>query len=66
MMVGGVFASVGMILASFAKSITHIYLCTGVITGRVTKSVKYLDFVNKFMLRVASTSLSVCLSVLIE
>nr|XP_024659285.1 monocarboxylate transporter 4 [Maylandia zebra] len=33
MMVGGVFASVGMILASFAKSITHIYLCTGVITG---------------------------------
>ncbi|XP_030611724.1 monocarboxylate transporter 4 [Archocentrus centrarchus] len=33
MMVGGLFASLGMILASFAKSITHIYLCTGVITG---------------------------------
>ncbi|XP_030646287.1 monocarboxylate transporter 4-like isoform X2 [Chanos chanos] len=33
MMVGGIFASLGMILASFATSITHIYLCTGVITG---------------------------------
>ncbi|XP_073345470.1 monocarboxylate transporter 4 [Pagrus major] len=33
MMVGGLFASLGMILASFATSITHIYLCTGVITG---------------------------------
>ncbi|KAM3836144.1 monocarboxylate transporter 4-like [Diretmus argenteus] len=33
MMVGGVFASLGMILASFATSIIHIYLCTGVITG---------------------------------
>ncbi|XP_023120770.1 monocarboxylate transporter 4 [Amphiprion ocellaris] len=33
MMVGGLFASLGMILASFAKSIIHIYLCTGVITG---------------------------------
>ncbi|XP_062331658.1 monocarboxylate transporter 4 [Osmerus eperlanus] len=33
MMVGGLFASLGMILASFATSILHIYLCTGVITG---------------------------------
>uniref|UniRef100_A0AAQ4Q9A9 Solute carrier family 16 member 3 n=1 Tax=Gasterosteus aculeatus aculeatus TaxID=481459 RepID=A0AAQ4Q9A9_GASAC len=33
MMVGGLFASLGMILASFATSIIHIYLCTGVITG---------------------------------
>ncbi|KAJ0001049.1 hypothetical protein NQD34_006069 [Periophthalmus magnuspinnatus] len=33
MMVGGLFASMGMILASFATSILHIYLCTGVITG---------------------------------
>ncbi|XP_070708396.1 monocarboxylate transporter 4 [Pempheris klunzingeri] len=33
MMVGGIFASLGMILASFATSIIHIYLCTGVITG---------------------------------
>ncbi|XP_074518772.1 monocarboxylate transporter 4 [Halichoeres trimaculatus] len=33
MMVGGFFASLGMILASFATSIIHIYLCTGVITG---------------------------------
>lgn len=33
MMVGGLFASLGMILASFATSIMHIYLCTGVITG---------------------------------
>lgn len=36
MMVGGLFASLGMILASFATSIIHIYFCTGVITGRVT------------------------------
>ena len=35
MMVGGLFASLGMILASFATSIIHIYLCTGVITGKV-------------------------------
>ncbi|XP_038592212.1 monocarboxylate transporter 4 [Micropterus salmoides] len=33
MMVGGLFASLGMILASFATSMIHIYLCTGVITG---------------------------------
>ncbi|XP_074476567.1 monocarboxylate transporter 4-like [Sebastes fasciatus] len=33
MMVGGLFASLGMILASFATSIIHIYLCTGIITG---------------------------------
>ncbi|MCJ8738658.1 hypothetical protein PDJAM_G00038270 [Pangasius djambal] len=33
MMVGGLFASLGMILASFASSIVHIYLCTGIITG---------------------------------
>ncbi|KAM9843030.1 monocarboxylate transporter 4-like [Aulostomus maculatus] len=33
MMVGGVFASLGMILASFSTSIIHIYLSTGVITG---------------------------------
>ncbi|KAM8730305.1 monocarboxylate transporter 4 [Acanthopagrus schlegelii] len=33
MMVGGLLASLGMILASFATSIIHIYLCTGVITG---------------------------------
>ncbi|KAI1884241.1 hypothetical protein AGOR_G00224420 [Albula goreensis] len=33
MMVGGLFASLGMILASFSTSILHIYLCTGVITG---------------------------------
>ncbi|XP_060946282.1 monocarboxylate transporter 4-like isoform X2 [Limanda limanda] len=33
MMVGGIFASLGMILASFSTSIIHIYLTTGVITG---------------------------------
>ncbi|XP_030630156.1 monocarboxylate transporter 4 [Chanos chanos] len=33
MIVGGLFASLGMVLASFATSIIHIYLCTGVITG---------------------------------
>lgn len=33
MMVGGLFASLGMILASFATNIIHIYLSTGVITG---------------------------------
>uniref|UniRef100_A0A3P8U4F1 Solute carrier family 16 member 3b n=1 Tax=Amphiprion percula TaxID=161767 RepID=A0A3P8U4F1_AMPPE len=33
MMVGGIFASLGMILASFSTSIIHIYLSTGVITG---------------------------------
>ncbi|XP_069580302.1 monocarboxylate transporter 4-like [Brachyistius frenatus] len=33
MMVGGLFASLGMILASFATNIIHIYLCAGVITG---------------------------------
>ncbi|XP_045571810.1 LOW QUALITY PROTEIN: monocarboxylate transporter 4 [Salmo salar] len=33
MMVGGLFASLGMILSSFSTSIIHIYLSTGVITG---------------------------------
>lgn len=33
MMVGGIFASLGMVLASFATSIIHIYVCIGVITG---------------------------------
>ncbi|XP_011476964.1 monocarboxylate transporter 4 [Oryzias latipes] len=33
MMVGGLFASLGMILSSFATNIIHIYLTTGVITG---------------------------------
>ncbi|XP_029014858.1 monocarboxylate transporter 4-like [Betta splendens] len=33
MMVGGLFASLGMILASFSTSIVHIYLSTGVVTG---------------------------------
>ncbi|RXN03711.1 monocarboxylate transporter 4-like protein [Labeo rohita] len=33
MMVGGLFASLGMIMASFATNIIHIYLSTGVITG---------------------------------
>ncbi|XP_054891601.1 monocarboxylate transporter 4-like [Poeciliopsis prolifica] len=33
MMVGGLFASLGMILASFSTSIIHIYLSTGVVTG---------------------------------
>ncbi|KAJ7989899.1 hypothetical protein DPEC_G00309270 [Dallia pectoralis] len=33
MMVGGLFASLGMILASMSTSIMHIYLSTGVITG---------------------------------
>ncbi|XP_029953457.1 monocarboxylate transporter 4-like [Salarias fasciatus] len=33
MMVGGLFAALGMILASFATSIMHIYICGGVITG---------------------------------
>lgn len=36
MMVGGLFASLGMILASFSTSIVHIYLTTGVITGETT------------------------------
>ncbi|CAL8284370.1 unnamed protein product [Merluccius merluccius] len=33
MVAGGLFASLGMILASFATSIIHLYLCIGVITG---------------------------------
>ncbi|KAL3053123.1 hypothetical protein OYC64_005619 [Pagothenia borchgrevinki] len=33
MLVGGILASLGMILASFSTSIIHIYLSTGVITG---------------------------------
>uniref|UniRef100_A0A665U2H4 Solute carrier family 16 member 3 n=1 Tax=Echeneis naucrates TaxID=173247 RepID=A0A665U2H4_ECHNA len=33
MMVGGLFTSLGMILASFSTSIIHIYLSVGVITG---------------------------------
>ncbi|XP_076014660.1 monocarboxylate transporter 4 [Genypterus blacodes] len=33
MIIGGLFASLGMILASFATSIMHIYLTTGVVTG---------------------------------
>lgn len=36
MIIGGLFASLGMVLASFATSILHIYLGAGVITGRVT------------------------------
>ncbi|XP_034046140.1 monocarboxylate transporter 4 [Thalassophryne amazonica] len=33
MMVGGLFASLGMIMASFSTNIIHIYFCTGIITG---------------------------------
>ncbi|KAK7919519.1 hypothetical protein WMY93_010803 [Mugilogobius chulae] len=33
MIVGGFLASLGMILASFATSVIHIYVCTGMITG---------------------------------
>lgn len=33
MMVGGLFASLGMILASSSTSIIHIYLSAGVVTG---------------------------------
>lgn len=44
-MVGGLFASLGMILASFATSIIHIYLCTGVITGKV-KICAYIEQMN--------------------
>ncbi|XP_068605662.1 monocarboxylate transporter 4-like isoform X1 [Brachionichthys hirsutus] len=33
MMVGGLFASLGMIMASFSSSIIHIYLSAGVVTG---------------------------------
>lgn len=40
MLVGGLFASLGMILASYATSIIHIYLGTGVITGKATT---YMD-----------------------
>lgn len=35
MMVGGLFASLGMILASFSTSIIHIYLTCGVVTGEI-------------------------------
>lgn len=38
MMVGGLFASLGMILASFSTSIIHIYLTAGVITGETLSS----------------------------
>ncbi|XP_029558673.1 monocarboxylate transporter 4 isoform X1 [Salmo trutta] len=38
MMVGGLFASLGMILSSFSTSIIHIYLSTGVITGWSTST----------------------------
>lgn len=43
MMVGGLFASLGMILASFSTSIIHIYLCTGVITGQTGGSAPFLS-----------------------
>lgn len=33
MLVGGLFASLGMVAASFCTSIIQIYLTTGVITG---------------------------------
>lgn len=42
MMVGGLFASLGMILASFANNIIQIYLSTGVITGELF--IIYINF----------------------
>lgn len=36
MMIGGLFASLGMIVASFATNIMHIYLSAGVITGTLS------------------------------
>lgn len=33
MLVGGLFASLGMVAASFCRSIIQVYLTTGVITG---------------------------------
>lgn len=41
MMVGGLFASLGMIMASFATNIIHIYLSTGVITGEYCFVITY-------------------------
>ncbi len=41
MMVGGIFASLGMIMASFATSIIHIYLSIGVITGEYCFVITY-------------------------
>lgn len=41
MMVGGLFASLGMIMASFATNIIHIYLGIGVITGEYCFVITY-------------------------
>lgn len=35
MLVGGLFASLGMVAASFCRSIIQIYLTTGVVTGEL-------------------------------
>lgn len=43
MMVGGLFASLGMVLASFSTSIVHIYLTAGVITGQTGPPGSYSD-----------------------
>lgn len=33
-MVGGLMVSTGMVLASFGRTIMHLYLCVGVIGGK--------------------------------
>lgn len=33
-MAGGFFSSLGLFLASFATSLTHLYLCIGLLSGR--------------------------------
>lgn len=46
MMVGGLFASLGMILASFSTSIIHIYLSAGVVTGQIVWASWFTDQVT--------------------
>ena len=41
MLVGGLFASMGMVIASFCTSIVQIYLTAGVITGKQNTLVEW-------------------------
>lgn len=47
-MVGGLLVSAGMVLASFGRTIVHLYLCVGVIGGKKNlSSAIILDIMRK-------------------
>lgn len=67
-MVGGVMVSAGMVLASFGRTIMHLYLCVGVIGGTflyfslsiIIDKIEFIWILRTFTSKVAGVSCNVC------